>query len=672
MIARARLGDAGNGIGSRGCASLLLATDVGEAKGGLAIAAAIAVALTVQEPVRPSGVLLTELGGERGRGPTMLASGPARELEQALREAGLERVAARGRLCWLGLPATVEALGDLPRVLAAVPTASVAIVHLPARLWALALEEPGLEPRAGLLRADLPGDRPLAALAVAELRERRLGVRIASRPLSHIASRRAMAGLETGGAAARRVGRLARGLVGRTGPPGAERGQALLMVLGAAFAILFAASLLVALGGALTGVARAQRAADLVALSGARSLRDDFPRLFTPSRLAGGAPNPRHLDRREYLARASEAARQAAARNGVDPDRLRIWFPDADSFGPLRVRAEVTASVDREALPGQSGRSARGARGAIRIESSAEAVASPPASTSTGGSPATGGGYSGPLAYRQGKGMRPDVGVAFDRLAKAARRAGISLVITSAYRSDAEQARLFAEHPDPRWVAPPGKSLHRCATELDLGPSSAYPWLAANATRFAFLKRYSWEAWHFGYTGGPAPCSAADSSAFGRLAADGGEADGAGLPGFVPGRFRGPILRAATHWNVSANLLAAQLMAESNFNPFALSSAGAQGIAQFTPGTAAAYGLDDPFDAPAAINAQAHLMSDLLHEFGSVALALAAYNAGPAPVAACDCVPQIPETQAYVARILGLLGGAGELAAPALEVRLVS
>jgi hypothetical protein len=40
-------------------------------------------------------------------------------------------------------------------------------------------------------------------------------------------------------------------------------------------------------------------------------------------------------------------------------------------------------------------------------------------------------------------------------------------------------------------------------------------------------------------------------------------------------------------------------------------------------------------------------------------------------VAACDCVPGYPETQAYVARILGLMGGAGELAAPALEVRLV-
>jgi soluble lytic murein transglycosylase-like protein len=114
-------------------------------------------------------------------------------------------------------------------------------------------------------------------------------------------------------------------------------------------------------------------------------------------------------------------------------------------------------------------------------------------------------------------------------------------------------------------------------------------------------------------------------------------------------------------------------MAESNFNPFAVSPAGAQGIAQFMPGTAALYGLENPFDAPAAIDAQAHLMSDLLHQFGgSVSLALAAYNAGAGAVAACNCVPSIPETQAYVARILGLMGGAGELVTPTLEVRLVA
>jgi hypothetical protein len=243
----------------------------------------------------------------------------------------------------------------------------------------------------------------------------------------------------------------------------------------------------------------------------------------------------------------------------------------------------------------------------------------------------------------------------------------LALVINSAYRSDAEQARLFAQHPDPRWVAPPGQSLHRCATELDLGPAAAYAWLSAHASRFGFVKRYSWEPWHFGYGRGPAPCSAARNTA--------GMPDGgvgrSGLQDFVPGRFRGPILRAASRWDVSAGLLAAQLIAESNFNPFAVSAAGARGIAQFMPATARAYGLRDPFDAPAAIDAQAHLMSDLLRQFGSVSLALAAYNAGPAPVAACHCVPQLPETQAYVARIVGLMGGAGELAALALEVRLV-
>src|SRR6476646_7837477 len=88
--------------------------------------------------------------------------------------------------------------------------------------------------------------------------------------------------------------------------------------------------------------------------------------------------------------------------------------------------------------------------------------------------------------------MRPDVADAFDRMAAAAQADGISLVINSAFRSDAEQAELWEQNPDPRWVAPPGQSLHRCATELDLGPPSAYSWLAAHAGEFDFLQRYSW------------------------------------------------------------------------------------------------------------------------------------------------------------------------------------
>ena len=131
------------------------------------------------------------------------------------------------------------------------------------------------------------------------------------------------------------------------------------------------------------------------------------------------------------------------------------------------------------------------------------------------------------------------------------------------------------------------------------------------------------------------------------------------------------ISQASQRWNVGAALLSAQIYAESNFNPSARSSAGAQGIAQFMPGTAASYGLANPFDPAAAIDAQAHLMRDLLRQLGSVPLALAAYNAGPAPVQACGCVPRYPETQAYVAKILGILGGAGDLTGTAFDVRLV-
>jgi Transglycosylase SLT domain/D-alanyl-D-alanine carboxypeptidase/Putative Flp pilus-assembly TadE/G-like len=441
--------------------------------------------------------------------------------------------------------------------------------------------------------------------------------------------------------------------------PRAESGQALILALGGTFVLLAAVLALVAIAGAVTGKGRVQRAADLAAISAARSMRDDLPRLLSPPLLPNGLPNPVHIEKLAYLARARSAAVGAGRANGVDPVRLRVAFPDRGSFAPVQARVVVVARLETGAA-------------ASPVEASALAeAAAPPASTGAMPETASGGGYSGPLAYRDGEGMRPDVAAAFDRMAAAARAAGVDLLVVSGFRSDAEQAALFAAHPDPRWVAPPGHSLHRCATELDLGPDAAYSWLAANANRFGFVQRYSWEDWHYGYDAGPPPCSDAGNSPGG----SGGERavpGGATLPAFVPSRFREPLLAAASRWNVSAALLAAQLMAESNFNPFAVSPAGAQGIAQFLPGTAAAYGLADPFDPVAAIEAQAHLMSDLIRRLGSPELALAGYNAGPGAVEACDCVPAYPETQAYVTRILALLGGAGALAVPAFEVRLVA
>jgi hypothetical protein len=72
---------------------------------------------------------------------------------------------------------------------------------------------------------------------------------------------------------------------------------------------------------------------------------------------------------------------------------------------------------------------------------------------------------------------------------------------------------------------------------------------------------------------------------------------------------------------------------ESNFQPNVSSPAGAQGIAQFMPGTAGARGLADPFDPESAIPKAASLLADLRKQFGNLGLAAAAYNAGPGRVA---------------------------------------
>ncbi len=433
--------------------------------------------------------------------------------------------------------------------------------------------------------------------------------------------------------------------------------------------LMLAALVLLMLGATvLGGVAHglltrggAQGAADLAALAGARALGAAHPRVFAAATL-DGRPNPDHLERDAYLALGRRAAVLTARRNGARA--IRVGFPGGErELAPLRIRVDVSdpISVGSEEVPSTS-------------SAEAELVVGAPAVL---GAAAGAGEYRGPFATRQGKRMRPDVALGFDRMAAAARAAGHALLITSAFRSDAEQAVLFAARPDPKWVARPGTSLHRLGTELDLGPPSAYGWLAANAGRFHFLRRYAWEPWHFGWTlnagSSMGHARRTHRPASGSLGRSGAGDRAGGLPGFVPERYAPMIARAAQRWNVSGVLLAAQLHQESGFNPNAVSKAGARGIAQFMPATARGYGLRDPHDPAASIDAQAHLMRDLLRQFGAVPLALAAYNAGPAPVRRCGCVPPYPETQAYVATILALTRGAGfdAVAGAALEVRLV-
>lgn len=116
-------------------------------------------------------------------------------------------------------------------------------------------------------------------------------------------------------------------------------------------------------------------------------------------------------------------------------------------------------------------------------------------------------------------------------------------------------------------------------------------------------------------------------------------------------RFAGEIQQAATEAGIDPALLAALVKHESGFDPGVRSHAGAIGLAQLMPGTAAGLGVDptDPLDN---LRGGARYLREQLDRFGSEGLALAAYNAGPNRVAQAGGIPRIAETQAYVPRVL--------------------
>lgn len=115
------------------------------------------------------------------------------------------------------------------------------------------------------------------------------------------------------------------------------------------------------------------------------------------------------------------------------------------------------------------------------------------------------------------------------------------------------------------------------------------------------------------------------------------------------------FVSAGRQHGVDPALLAAVAKAESAFNPRAVSHAGAQGLMQLMPGTAKELGVADPFDPAQAVDGAARLLAQHLGTFGSVDLALAAYNAGPAAVRRYGGIPPYAETQAYVRKITNTL-----------------
>jgi soluble lytic murein transglycosylase-like protein len=111
---------------------------------------------------------------------------------------------------------------------------------------------------------------------------------------------------------------------------------------------------------------------------------------------------------------------------------------------------------------------------------------------------------------------------------------------------------------------------------------------------------------------------------------------------------------AAATYGVDEKLLKAVAKVESNFNASAVSSAGAVGIMQLMPATAAGLGVSDSYDARENIFGGAKYLSQLLSKYdGDTSLALAAYNAGSARVDQYGGIPPYTETQNYVTKVLG-------------------
>ena len=117
-------------------------------------------------------------------------------------------------------------------------------------------------------------------------------------------------------------------------------------------------------------------------------------------------------------------------------------------------------------------------------------------------------------------------------------------------------------------------------------------------------------------------------------------------------RFDPIIQEAAIDSQIDPLLVRAVIKVESNFNPKAVSRKGARGLMQIMPDTARELRLDDPFSPKQNIAAGTKYLKQQLDSFGDIKLGLAAYNAGPGRVTPQGMIAYIPETQAYVARVM--------------------
>ena len=129
--------------------------------------------------------------------------------------------------------------------------------------------------------------------------------------------------------------------------------------------------------------------------------------------------------------------------------------------------------------------------------------------------------------------------------------------------------------------------------------------------------------------------------------------------------FDAHVEEACRLFQVSPDLVKAVIAAESEFDQFAVSSKGARGLMQLMPATARRFGVSNSFDARQNIMAGTQYLREMLDQFqGDVALATAAYNAGPNAVLRYAGIPPYKETRGYVTKVQSLLGGFSAVASP--------
>ena len=285
-------------------------------------------------------------------------------------------------------------------------------------------------------------------------------------------------------------------------------------MLGVLAAVLAGVLVLFGFGQALGARGHAQRAADLAAVSAAQVMRRNFARALRAGRSSRAAcptratcrapPTSRWPGRPRCVAPGATACRRGA---------VEVAFHES-GFAPTRVTVAVRDQRRREAARPTAAIARRGARPRHgrdrRRRRRPRACPGRPAAAATPGRSPTG------RASRCAP-TSPPPSIAWRR--RRAREAGLSLLVTS---------RLPLRRRAGRACSPPtptrsgwrrrARACTATAPSSTSGRPAAYGWLAANARRFGFIQRYSWEAWHFGYTLNPGSASVG----FGRAASAGG------------------------------------------------------------------------------------------------------------------------------------------------------